>query len=32
MSVGLVDLGEAPALPADRRRATAVAAVLVLFA
>jgi diguanylate cyclase (GGDEF)-like protein len=28
----MIDLGEAPALPADRRRATAVAAVLVLFA
>lgn len=27
----MVDLGEAPALPADRRRATVVAVVLVLF-
>lgn len=32
MSVALVDLGEAPALPADRRRAAVVAAVIALFA
>jgi diguanylate cyclase (GGDEF)-like protein len=32
VSVAMVDLGESPALPADRRRATAVAIVLVLFA
>ncbi len=32
MSVALVDLGEAPALPVDRRRAAAVAAVLAVFA
>lgn len=32
MSVAMVDLGESPALPADRRRATAAAAVIALFA
>jgi len=31
MSIGMVDIGEAPALPADRTRAATVAAILLLF-